>query len=447
VRCVVSTLAGDARDAMLARKRKPQEETVTGLTAPEIRELVERYLREIRHQFPNLQVEQAFYGKLEKGNPLYILVALEELRVFGKFEALARRVEDLPDSVPALFDQVLERIEGDFNQPLVRDCMSCIACGRHGMTAEELQTLLKAHAPRIDPSIDAQKFPDMLWARLYRSFSSYLFERSGVIDFFHAQLKEAVGKRYLEKERDREVAHKAIANYFESRWKEPYLRALEELPHQLTKATDWEGMEHILCDLAFVETKCAAGLTYDLIADYGPSELETAPLIRTPCRNNGLYGTQCPCCLAWSGIDERILGQTIDCPACKTRLSINPFSLNSPWRLSPPRRSISPLESDRKGSYSTGIREYADFVRQQAHILSSRPWLTFQQAANLPDSAHPARKAKSLWEAGLEQRIWIDWLNKPQRNDPCVIRFAKGPSPSHTLYCVFCQDGRRFSDS
>jgi hypothetical protein len=42
-----------------------------------------------------------------------------------------------------------------------------------------------------------------------------------VIDFFHGQLKEAVGKRYLSEEADRVSVDKVIADYFETRWKEP----------------------------------------------------------------------------------------------------------------------------------------------------------------------------------------------------------------------------------
>jgi WD40 repeat protein len=145
--------------------------------------------------------------------------------------------------------------------------MILIACGRQGMAAQELQALLSAHAPQQDGIAPEEKLPDMIWARLYRAFSSYLFRRSDVIDFFHGQLKEAVGKRYLKDEVDRNATHKIIADYFEKRWREPYIRALEELPHQLTKASDWDGTERVLCDLQFVEAKCLAGMLFDIMQD------------------------------------------------------------------------------------------------------------------------------------------------------------------------------------
>ena len=268
VRFVVSTLAGEAFDALKNRSLTPKVEPVTGLDESDVRELVSDYLKEIRHEFPNQQVEDAFFHKVKPGNPLYILVALEELRVFGDFEQLPRRIDTLPDTVPTLFDQVLERIESDFNPELVRDCMSYIACGRQGMTAAELQTLLSVHAPRLDIGAEPEKLPDMLWARLYRAFGAYLFERSGVIDFFHGQLKEAAGKRYLQKETDRKATHKIIADYFENRWQEPYIRALDELPHQRVKAEDWDDVERILTDLRFIEAKCMANKVFDLEMDY-----------------------------------------------------------------------------------------------------------------------------------------------------------------------------------
>lgn len=269
VRFVVSTLAGEAYDALMVRRDKPEVVQVTGLGEKEIKKLVHDYLKEIRKNFPNEDDEKAFYDKVKLGNPLYILVALEELRVFGEFYKLADRIKQLPHNVPDLFDQVLKRIEDDFSEPLVRDCMAFIACGRQGMTAEELQGLLFAHAPQQDAmAAQLDKLPDMIWARLYRAFRSYLFDRSGVIDFFHGQLKEAVGKRYLKKEVDRNAIHKIIADYFEKQWREPYIRAVEELPHQRTKASDWNGVKRVLCDLRFIEAKCAAGMTYELIADY-----------------------------------------------------------------------------------------------------------------------------------------------------------------------------------
>ena len=278
VRWVVSSLAGEALDALQARK--PGMLMVRGLDADETELLVDEYLAEVRKEkFPTPRLRAAFLAKVSQGSPLYTMVALEELRVFGAYDKLGGRIDDLPGDVPALFQQVLARVERDFAAwpGLVAEALSLIACGRQGMTNEELQDLLAHHAPPLSDGSPASKLPDMIMARLRLSLDAYLFERAGAVDFFHGQLKEAVGARYLSQEADRDRWHQTIADYFEPRWAEPYVRALDELPHHLVKAKDWDGVERVLCDLSFVEGKCANGMVYDLIRDYHPAMKYRSP--------------------------------------------------------------------------------------------------------------------------------------------------------------------------
>ena len=268
LRIVISTPKESVPQAIL--DHGPEILEVTGLSSDDTEALVSGYLNEVRKQFPRPEDKAAFLAKLSSGNPLYIIVALEELRVFENFEMISQRIAELPDEVPALFDQVLDRVESDFKRfpGLVRDALSLISCGRQGIAPEELQNLLVSHAPEgLDKEADG-RLPDMIMARLLLSLDPYLFKRSGVVDFFHYQLKKAVELRWLKKEATRITFHHMIASYFEARWQEPYARALDELPHQLIKATDWDGLAETLCNLDFIQQKCAANMLYDLLADY-----------------------------------------------------------------------------------------------------------------------------------------------------------------------------------
>ncbi len=267
VRFVISTLPGETLDALRQRKDNLTEAHVRGLIEVEIRQLVGSYMEEIRHKFPNAEVEKRFFEKIQAGNPLYINVALEELRIFGRFEGLDSRVERLPANNVEMFDQVLERVEADFGKDLVQDCFSYLVCGRHGMTGEELQSLLKNYGPR-DIKGNTQKLPDMIWTRLYRSMVNYLVERSGVIDCFHNDFRNAIETRYIRHADSAARNHTILGDYFERRWREPYIRSLNELPYQRTKSMDENGLKTILGDLSFVEAKCVAGMTYDLMEDY-----------------------------------------------------------------------------------------------------------------------------------------------------------------------------------
>ena len=91
VRFLISTTPGEIHNPLLQRAVKPDEVEVGTLTESEIKELVQGYLTEIRREFPNRQVADAFYEKIKSRSAIYITLALEELRVFGQFEDLPQR--------------------------------------------------------------------------------------------------------------------------------------------------------------------------------------------------------------------------------------------------------------------------------------------------------------------------------------------------------------------
>ncbi len=76
-------------------------------------------------------------------NPLFLLVALEELRGFGSFEELNDRIQAFPrtgDTVTELFEQVLERLEIEFGEDLVRSLFQLLASARRGLSEPEQST-------------------------------------------------------------------------------------------------------------------------------------------------------------------------------------------------------------------------------------------------------------------------------------------------------------------
>ena len=149
-------------------------------------------------------------------NPLYLLVALEELRGFGSYEQLNDRIAAFPRmptpepgpfqppdrSVPAIFDQVLERLEEDFDTGLVWALLSYLGSARNGLLERDLGSLLRDHG-------GAQDFFPVL-----RQLRPYLFSRGGLLDFYHRSFRAAVQARYLRREKERRNVHERMAAFF-----------------------------------------------------------------------------------------------------------------------------------------------------------------------------------------------------------------------------------------
>ena len=93
VRIIVSTLKGEWLDELRARRPAPTEILLEDPT-PEIRtQIVTERLSEYRKSLDQTQLA-ALLSKIESVSPLYLAVACEELRVFGKYENLTGRIRD-----------------------------------------------------------------------------------------------------------------------------------------------------------------------------------------------------------------------------------------------------------------------------------------------------------------------------------------------------------------
>ncbi len=244
-RLVVSALEGDCLDAL--RRRGAEEIVLPPLSAEEQRQIVATLLSEWRRKLDTPQLN-ALLDHPGVSSPLYLRVALEELRLFGRFEQLLPQIEDLAANVAELFGQVLARLEEDHGRELVTATFSLLGASRYGLSEGELLDLL-----RREPE---EQLPRALWARLARGAKAYVVERGELVGFFHRQLAEAVTTRYPE----REETHAKLAAYFA---RSPLGRRLDEYPYQLQQAEDWQALSTTLSDLDFLERAQDHDRTYE----------------------------------------------------------------------------------------------------------------------------------------------------------------------------------------
>jgi len=259
VTVVLSALECEALDALRKRRWPPIELNVESLSGEEALGIVGNYLKQHLRKLAPGQIA-ALLSKSSTRNPLYLLVALEELRLSGRFETLEQQIESFPDDIPTLFESMLVRLEKEHGGELVRDFLGFIATGRGGQTEEDLRALLK---PENEP-----KLPDLKWTRLFRSLQFYLLRRSEFIDLFHQQFRQAVEKRYLSGEAARDY-HRKIASYLSERGTD-YIISLKELPYHLSRAGMADALYDLIEDPGFRQQKLlATGSVFELCTDIG----------------------------------------------------------------------------------------------------------------------------------------------------------------------------------
>ena len=319
------------------------------LRADEQREIVRRRLAQHRKTLderPGRDQLGRLLSRTGAAKPLYLVTACEELRVFGHYERVDDRIAALPDGIPDLFAQVLQRLEQDHGEPLVRDALGLVASARNGLLERELLELLGS---------GDTPFPHGTWARLYRPLRAYLVppsdEAAATLGFFHAELTEAVRRRYLATSDAAIGMHRQLAGYFhrkadplkDASWQGRDPRGAAELPYHLRAAGDWPQLTDVLCDLGFIEAKCRLGMTHDLVGDLLEA---TGP--------------------------------------------------------------------DLPDAHRVRLAAFARFTREHSHALATDARLTFQLAINHPTDSVPGEAARQRLAEGQERRPWMRLVNAPE---------------------------------
>jgi len=235
VHLVVSSLEGNSLEVL--RRRGAEEIALQQLTTGEQRQIVQAQLSEWGRKLDELQIS-ALLAHPGVENPLYLRVALEELRLFGSYEQLSGWIEALAPDVSHLFEQVLARLEEDHGREFVAEAFSLLGCSRYGLSENELLELLRREGE--------EQLPRALWVRLFRSAKAYLVQRGELVGFFHHHLADAVFARYLSNGN----RHAKLAAYFEQTSLE---RKLDEYPYQLQHAEEWQSLAVALSNPDFFQ--------------------------------------------------------------------------------------------------------------------------------------------------------------------------------------------------
>lgn len=244
VRMFFSTLPGRPLDEL--KKRGWLTMAIEPLQPEERKLLIKDYLALFSRTLDKVRTER-IASAAQCQNPLFLRVLLDELRLFGMHERLGDQIElylQAP-TIPALYELILRRCEQDYERErpgLVRDSTSLLWAARRGLSETELLELLGS---------DETPLPAAYWSPLHLALEGSLLKRTGLIDFAHTYLRQAVQNRYLSGQEAQRSAHMQLAGYFNGR--ELNQRKVDELPWQLAEAGAWKQLYDLLTDLDFFD--------------------------------------------------------------------------------------------------------------------------------------------------------------------------------------------------
>lgn len=235
IRTIISVAHGQTLDAL--RKNGFPTHEIELLDANERDQLIVGYLGQFRKALSYDQ-RLAIVTEAKTANPLFLRTLLEELRIFGIFEELDDRIAHYVSSrdLPELFQRVLARMEGDYGEANLETVLGLLWASRRGLSETEILEITDVSRLQLSILLQALEF------QLMRS--------SGLLDFYHLYLRQAVESRYYRKadfnERSKQ-AHLKIVQYFESAEISP--RKAEELPWQLAETGEADRLKQCLAPI------------------------------------------------------------------------------------------------------------------------------------------------------------------------------------------------------
>lgn len=245
VRIVMSLTEDHALEAIRNMGIAAHVETLGQLQLADVSRVVDRFLKRYGKHLDETQ-RADLLKKRKIGLPLYLLIALEELRTLGLYQEISAGIAELPESLEDLIGKMFDRLildpgfrdeQGELaGLRLVPRFCGLLAASRSGLTDGELRQLTLADDPLRH--VEA----------LQRLLRPYLVRRGELVDFQHRAFRRVATDRFLSGPDASHRIHGDLADYLLQRgWEYP--RALSELPYHLFKEGESAGCYTRLIEL------------------------------------------------------------------------------------------------------------------------------------------------------------------------------------------------------
>lgn len=435
VKIILSALEGSEPHKALNR-RKVDIASLAPLANDESRDLLRTWLHMEKRTLQPGQEEEVL--RKSSGSPLHLKLAFEEARLWKSYDAPEKNV--IAETVDEMIEQLFARLSTNENHgaPMVAGAVGYLAASRNGLAEDELLDVLSAddavmswfkrvswHDLPGDGA--APRLPVAPWARLFADLEPYIGERATdgtyLYMFFHRIFQETAERKYLAGAQDGKLFHSRLGDYFRAQplsytgesVLNPNIRKTAELPYQLTLCERWDDVTNVLCGLDFIETKVAAGGTYDLAGDY-KRLFDTLPELEKESREEQRWTERMErwtreiveYSAKWSAAwdkngeepDKYPMPSEKDIPLPEIPQSITPYSAE---RVAEDIKRI--MENPGRKDM---IKAFADFVGENAYSLakySKQPGFVLAHAYNMNRNGPVGEKAAEAVKGG--------WLKAP----------------------------------
>ncbi|GHT44330.1 hypothetical protein AGMMS49965_19750 [Bacteroidia bacterium] len=242
VKFIFSTQNGDKTMDYFTRMEYPVVE-MKPLSRERIKTLIPLYLKLYGKNLNDSQIERIAEDP-ENANPLALCTLLDELRMFGVHEKLDEKIDWYlnAESIPALFELVLERLEDNFkdvNEHFVKNVFSFLWVSRNGLSENEVSALTES-AP-------------LYRSQLFNGIESHLLTHSGLLTFSNRYFREAVESRYLNTDESKREYRRKLLKFFMEDQSDFVNRKNDEVPHHLFELGEWDTLYRFLLDFNVLE--------------------------------------------------------------------------------------------------------------------------------------------------------------------------------------------------
>ena len=410
VRLIVSTSAEGCRPSLTQTFPEDRLIELETMPAEQAERLLGIWLKNAGRTLQPGQRQGILASFARNGLPLYLRLAFEEARRWKSYTRATKLSPDIQGIIGDLFARL--SLDAHHGAMMVSRSLGYLAASRHGLTEDELMDLLSGDAElfadfttRAHHQPPEQRLPVVVWSRLYFDLEPYLTERSAddtsLMSFYHRQLREVAHQVYLSAD-DAQLRHQKLAEYFGGQLlhiegghhTRPNRRKLSELPYQQTCAAMWKDLETTLTDLRFIEAKCAAGTTHDLIRDYAAA---LAVLPEAQKRRQQERDRERQVADYTDGLIAYAKGESDHLDVIP---SIEPWS-SEKIRTDAKRIIGNPTRLDR-------LSQFSRFVHADRHVFTkhaSTPGFVLQQAHNAANSGPVTSAAAAIIQAGAPETL------------------------------------------